>query len=217
MQTERNFVTGSYYHVFNRGVAKQTLFHNDGDYRRFLETLSFYLEASPINRLSIAKKNPKFDATLLDEPQCSLVEIVAYCLMPNHFHLIVRQMIDNGLSTYTRRAFNSYTRYYNTRYDRVGTAFQGTFQAVLINSDEQLLHVTRYVHLNPFVAKLVDIPVDFPWSSLNAYFRGMDWRLCHPSLVLQLAGSSSAYKEFVHDYAEYAQTLSDLKKHLIDE
>lgn len=210
------FVTNAIYHVFNRGVAKQPLFHDERDYRQFLICLSFYLEASPTEKLSAAKQGHRLDEALAKPVDRPLVEILAYCLMPNHFHLVVRQLQDGGLSTFMRRALNSYTRYYNTRYRRVGTMFQGTFRAVLLESDEQLLHVTRYVHLNAPVAKLVDDPKLYPWSSYLIYLDSRSTRLCDPAMVLEMAGSPAMYESFVKDYLGYAHELALIKDLLID-
>ncbi len=83
------------------------------------------------------------------------VEVVAYCLMPNHFHLLVKQVSEGGISKYLRQAINSYAKYFNTKYKRVGSLFQDMFRAVHIETDEQFIHVSRYIHLNPLVSYLV--------------------------------------------------------------
>lgn len=210
------FVNDHVYHIYNRGVAKQVIFHDDQDYHHFLSTLSFYLEESPETKFS-AVSQEKRPEVLSKNPKNSLIEILAYCLMPNHFHLLVKQSLDEGITTLMRRSLNSYTRAYNTRYNRVGTAFQGRFSVVLVENDEQLLHLSRYIHLNPFVAKLVGQPKDYIWSSYNNnYLQNQSSRLCHPKFVLSIAGSSEQYQKFVEDYASYAQDLAFIKDHLID-
>jgi putative transposase len=145
-----------------------------------------------------------------------LVEIIAYCLMPNHFHLVVRQLVDGGITSFMRRAMNSYTRAYNTRYRRVGTVFQGRFSEVVVESDQQLLHLTRYVHLNPFVAKLVRSPKEYPWSSYQLYLAEGSSRLCRPTDIVTIAGGGTRYQSFVEDYASYAQDLASIKRLLHD-
>src|SRR3990167_9139681 len=155
MSGDRTITTGGFYHVYIRGVAKQPIFHDERVFRQFLTSLSFYLEEPPLPGLSAAKKRPdELSDYLGTVPSAPLVRIHAYCLMQNHFHLIVEQLADGGLSTFLRRVQLSYTRYYNTRHRRVGPLLQGAYQFVRIGNDEQLLHVSRYIHLNDFVAKL---------------------------------------------------------------
>lgn len=215
MYQKPSFVTGSYYHLYNRGVAKQPLFHDAQDYRHFLLTLGYYLEDAPAKRLS--EVAPVIKAQLLtSEPDTPLVEIVAYCLMPNHFHILVRQLVDDGITTFMRRALNSYTRSFNTRYDdRVGTIYQGRFSAVAVITDEQLLHLSRYIHLNPVVAGLSNTVEAYAWSSYRTYI-GIEApnRLAHPAIVLGMIGNEAdRYRTFVEDQISYAQEL-ELVKHL---
>lgn len=203
------------FHIYNRGVAKQPLFHDPQDCQHFLDTLSFYREATPERRFSKTDRDErrKLFAGPVKQP---LVDIVAYCLMPNHFHLILVERVGSGISTFMRRAMNSYTRAYNTRYRRVGTIFQGTFCAVEVTSDEQLLHLSRYLHLNPFVARLVETPAAYEWSSYPAYLGGYASRIIQPELILGLAHTPAAYQEFVEDYMSYARELSRIKDLLLD-
>ncbi|MBI4185710.1 transposase [Candidatus Berkelbacteria bacterium] len=209
------FVTDGFYHVYNRGVAKQPLFVNDSDRDHLLKTLSFYLESEPPKRLSIVSDELLLE-TLSQLVTSPLVEILAYCLMPNHFHLLVKQRSDGGVSTFLRRAQNSYTRYYNTKYYRVGTMFQGRFHAVEVTTDAQLLHVSRYIHLNPVVARLSKKASDYNWSSYPQYVQGQGNRLCNPSMILAMAHSPENYDQFVTDYMDYAISLHDYKDLLLD-
>lgn len=209
------FVNDHIYHIYNRGVAKQTIFHDKQDYSHFLSTLSFYLEENPKTKFSAVSKKQCHEI-LSREPKQALVEILAYCLMPNHFHLIIKQLIENGITTFIRRSSNSYAHAYNMRYNRVGTIFQGRFSAILVENDEQLLHLSRYIHLNPFVAKLSNNPIDYLWSSYDSYIQNKSGRLCHPNFILSMAESSIRYQEFVNDYASYAQDLAFIKNLLID-
>lgn len=209
------FANQHIYHLYNRGVAEQEIFSDDTDYQHLLITFSYYLEALPKTRLSSADRET-LQQIINTAPKRPLVEIIGYCLMPNHFHLVVKQIKDNGVSTFIRRSLDSYTRYYNIKHKRIGTIFQGKFKAVRVESDEQLIHLSRYIHLNPFVAQLVNKPENYKWSSYKWYLQDMTNRLCHPLAVIELVDSSKNYQAFVEDYAEYAQSLARLKNLLLE-
>lgn len=204
------------YHVYNRGVARGILFRGAPDYTHFLDTLSYYRETKPAAKLSLFSKET-LPSILAQQPVRPLVDVIAFCLMDNHFHLILRQREERGISTYLSRVQNSYARYFNTKNDRVGPMFQGRFQAVLVNRDAQLLHLTRYQHLNPVVARLVERPEDYRWSSYAShYLKDHHDRLCQPRLVLDMIGSTGLYRKFVEDYADYARSIHDLKQLLLE-
>jgi len=124
------------YHIYNRGVEKRKIFTSNRDYQRFIQSFIYYTFAE--NKLRFARFRP-VDMFTLNKKR---VEILAYCLMPNHFHLILRQISDGGISNSIGQLSNSYTKYFNTKYKRVGPLFQGNFKAVWIENTEQLVHVS---------------------------------------------------------------------------
>lgn len=168
-------VTGEIYHVVNRGVAGQTIFPDTRSYQRFLQPLDYYqyLEA-PGKFSSFLALNrdgrEKVRQQLLKSGR-RLVEIIAYCLMPNHFHLLLRQTADQGIYQLMKKICISYSRSFNRRADRYGPLLQGVFKAVRVESEEQLLHVIRYIHINPYVGMVVkkEALASYPWSSLPDY------------------------------------------------
>ena len=168
------------YHVFNRGVEKRNVFTDRRERVRFLATIRYYQQIRPPVKFSQAGESEK--ENLSDN---KLVEIIAYCLMPNHFHFLLKQINDNGISTFIRRLINSYTRYFNTKNERIGSLFQGPFKAVRTESNEQLLHVTRYIHLNPLVGYLARDLQDFEWSSYLTYIGLKDDLLCERKEIEQ--------------------------------
>lgn len=205
------FVNDSYYHIYNRGSEKRRIFENRWDYKRFLKILSYYRLAGPkpkFSKFSENKFNPNSDKII--------VEIVAFCLMPNHFHLLVKQVQDNGITELLSKVSNSYTKFYNIKYDRVGPLFQGEFKAVLVSTDEQLLHLSRYIHLNPLIAFLVKDLKEYEWSSYNEYIENHDV-ICTKKEVLGFFKDTRSYQQFMLDQISYAQELDQIKHQLIDQ
>lgn len=140
--------TGSFYHIYNRGVEKRIIFESPRDYERFLKTLSYYRNYPTPRKLSVhlLSDSPPVSSKI---DQKELVRIICFCLMPNHFHLLLEQLEENGITEFMRRISDSYTRYFNTKNDRVGPLLQGTFKAKLIETDEYLLQLSKYIHRNP--------------------------------------------------------------------
>ena len=205
------FANGETYHIFNRGVEKRTIFLNKSDYKRFVKTIFYY----------VRERNLKYSLSTSDtDPDWNnrggrLVEILSYCLMPNHFHLLITQKQDKGVSKFLRIMQNSYTRYFNTKYKRVGPLLQGAFKAVHIKSEEQFLHITRYIHLNPFVADLCRKPEDYPWSSYPAYLSKKEG-VINTEPILSFFKSATAYKTFIEDHSNYAKSLEKIKHEALD-
>lgn len=213
------FTNGYYYHVYNRGVAKQPVFLNKRDYLRFVLTLNYYRFADQPFKLSRFLTTPVESRndirTGLGEAGKCIVSILSWCLMPNHFHLLLRQEQDNGVSSYLSKITNSYTKYHNTINERTGSLFQGVFKAVLIEDDEQLMHVSRYIHLNPVSSSLVSQEKieNYHWSSYLDYL-GKRVGFVDSRPVMSLFKSTASYQKFVLDHADYAKRLEQMK-HLI--
>jgi REP element-mobilizing transposase RayT len=137
------------YHVYNRGVEKRNIFSDPYDVARFLESMKEFNMREPIGSLyqnSFRKKNNQLSGFTAKSEK--LVEIIAYCLNPNHFHLILRQIADGGISEFMKRVSGGYTWYFNHKEDRSGALFQGTFKSKNIPTNVYLLHVSAYVNLN---------------------------------------------------------------------
>lgn len=151
--------TNEFYHVYNRGVARQPTFLTKWDYQQTILALSYYrfinppLKLSRFKELSYEQRQKYFSD--LEGMGDKLVDIISFVLMPNHFHFLLKQAADGGISKFLSQVTNSYTRYFNTKHKRVGPLFQGTFKAVHVETDEQLIHLSRYIHLNPLVTFLV--------------------------------------------------------------
>ena len=202
-------VTGEYYHVYNRGVARQPVFLTKPDHQRFLRTLDYYRFRDPPMRFSHylqLRKEERMHLSHGTKAREPLVLIISFVLMPNHFHVLLKQIAENGISTLISRATNSYTRYFNTTHDRVGPLFQGAFKTVRVETDAQLIHLSRYLHLNPLVSHVVNESMwrSYPWSSLSDFLQGTStWLTLEP--ILEQFPSPRAYAQFVYDRADYAK------------
>lgn len=145
----------------------------------------------------------------------ALVEIISYCPMPNHFHLLLKQVTDDGIKNFVRILSDSYSHYFNITKDRVGPLFQGKFKTVRIEDDNQLLHVSKYIHLNPVEAGLVKKAEDFSWSSYREYI-GLTGGFCNKDIILGQFKSPDGYKKFVQDYTDYTKKLQKIEHLLIE-
>lgn len=204
------------YHVFNRSIAKQPIFLSSRDYQRAMEVVTFYHYEKPKLRFSFYNRLSKEEkATFLDNLVTThqpIVEIICYCLMPNHIHFLLKNLRENGISTFMRIFQDSYAKYLNTRSGRVGTLFQPMFQAVRIESEEQLVHVSRYIHLNPVTAYLIKIEElkNYPWSSYPQYLDDAK-TFIRKELVLSHFKSHKDYEKFVLAQADYQRELDQIK------
>lgn len=131
--------------------------------------------------------------------------------MPNHYHFILKQIQDNGISEFINKVSNSYTKYFNTRHNRVGPLLQGQFKAVRVESDEQLIHLSRYIHLNPIISFLIKDLCKYPWSSYLDFIDLKPDKICQNDLVLSLFKNSQDYEKFVLDQIDYAKSLKEIE------
>lgn len=215
--------TGQIYHVFNRGINKQPIHLEAREYSRALDVLEYYSFASSKIRFSkflllSQEERSRFWESLLKE-NIRLVDIISFCFMANHFHFLLKQKVDNGISKFTADFQNSYTRYFNTKRQRFGPLLQGRFKAVRIEDENQLLHVNRYIHLNPyssFVVKTLDDLMNYPWSSFIEYVGKSKTNICSKEIILSNFADVEKYKEFIFDQADYQRELESIKHLLLE-
>lgn len=216
-------VTEEVYHVFNKSIAGQPIFLNKKDYSRAVEVFNYYRYSQPplrfshFNRLS-AEEKEKFLKNL-SEKNKKQVTIFAYCLMPNHFHFLIKAVEENGLSLFLSNFQNSYAKYFNQKYDRNGSLFQSMFKAVRMETDEQLIHVSRYIHLNPFtsfVIKEIKDLENYWWSSFLEYIGKRNPETVDLALIKGFFPKTEDFKLFVYNQADYQRELDKIK-HLIAE
>ena len=184
-----SLIAGEYYHVYNRGHNRQNIFFERENYLFFLRQVRKYLIGEA--------KTSKVSQT--SEVYEGYATVVTHCLMPTHFHLTVRPH-DDDLSHHMQLLSISYTKAINERYGRIGALFQGQFQAIHVDRDEYLLHLSRYLHLNPVAAGLVKRPEEWEFSSYRDYIGLRHGTLPAPDIVLSQFPTTDAYREFVESY-----------------
>lgn len=214
--------TGEYYHVYNRGFFESDIYTGIVEYQRFYNLLEYYqyfntvFSFSKFNKLGQDKKE-KF-INKLKKSGKKQVKIVCFCLMPNHYHLLLKQTGKNGIRKFISNVQNGYAKYFNTIHKRKGPLFDSRFQAILVNNDIQLLHLSRYIHLNPYSGNVVKSKkelLEYPWSSLPQYL-GKEKGFCEPKIVLDQFKTPEEYKGFVLDQAGYQRELQRIKKLIFD-
>lgn len=216
------FANGEYYHVFNRGVEKRPTFTNKYEFLRAKDTLSFYRFAElPIRYSKYLNLNKKAKEEFMNGfgENNLQIEILAFCFMGNHFHFLLKQEKDNGIVKFMAKFQNSYTKYFNTKHQRVGPLFQGVFKAVHVGNDEQLLHVSRYIHLNPVNGFMVSSGslADYLWSSYPEYLGLIDRSIVNTNQVLNFFNKDrKEYQKFVMDEADFKMKLNNIEHLLID-
>lgn len=216
------FANEEIYHVFNRGVEKRPTFITTRDYQRGIQTLGYYRYQNPQVRfshfLNLSKEAQTFAIENLQKLN-KLIDVLAYCLMPNHFHFLLRQTQENGISKFVANFTNSYTKYFNTKNKRTGHLFQGAFKAVRIESDEQLIHVSRYIHLNPVSSYLVTPSEldNYAWSSYPNYVGLNQTEEIEAETILNYFSNKNPYKSFVLDQVNYRQNLETIEHLLLEE
>jgi putative transposase len=145
------FSEGEFYHVYNRGNDKRLIFLENSDYKRFVNLLFFCNSKNSVQMAKLLKKlNQGVTLTeFLETRGDTLVDIGAYCLMPNHFHMLLHEKVGNGITMFLRKLCTAYSMYFNIKNDRVGKLFEGVFQARHADSDRYLKYLFSYIHLNP--------------------------------------------------------------------
>ena len=185
----KKYVEGGYYHIYNRGVEKRLIFIDEQDYKVFLRL--FELSLTPkgdLDNEDLIRITNRADA----------VELVSYCLMPNHFHLILKQISETGMTDFMRSILTAYVAYFNKKYKRVGGLFQGRYKAVLIERDEYLSHLSRYVHMNPL--EINNKLEAYPYSSYKYYLSNDCPKWLTTQAILELFPSNpKEYEKFVSD------------------
>jgi len=200
------FASGSYYHLCNRSNDEQPIFLDERDYTRFLFFILFC--QSPVPFFNISRQISYFVRhSVFNIPEITLnailakryVEINAFAIMPNHFHICAQQKSEGGISRYLQRIQDGYARYFNAKYGKRGHLFQGPFRAVSVETNEQLLYLSAYIHRNPrSIAEWRGKELKYPWSSYQDCVQKNRWsELLQPSIFLNQFANTKSYGRFI--------------------
>lgn len=209
--------TGETYHVYNRSIAKETIFPHKYDYERFLKLVDFYrfsetgIRFSYYNRLE-QKLKSKFLKSLYDSP--TQANILSFAIMSNHYHFLIQQTEDEGVKYLISKIQNGYAKYYNTRYERSGAVFQSPFKARWIEDEQQLFHVSRYIHLNPLTSYILKESYEldhYKYTSYPDYISDNSRKFVSNEMILSSFKNQNNYKDFCLDNADYQRTLKEIK------
>lgn len=196
---------GEYYHIYNRGVDKRTIFQDQQDLSRFYQSIEEFNHTEPIGSIFLNSFNKK------RKNSKKLVEIICYCLNPNHYHFVLRQLVENGISEFMKRLSGGYTQYFNNKHERNGSLFQGRFKSNHIDSDSYLLHVSAYVNLNN---RFHGEPYKLSKSSWDEYLEKEKNCICDPEIVLGQFKNRKEYQIFAESSLEDIIKRKELEKEL---
>ena len=219
---KRNLIlaTNEIYHVFNRSIAKENIFSSIISFMKPKEIVEFYRfpQKLRLSKFKTLTENLKNNYLLAMQSQSPLIEIYAFSLMPNHYHFLVKQLLDNGLARFVSNFQNSFAKVFNIKNDRDGALFQNSFKAKRIETDEQFIHVSRYIHLNPVTAYLIkfDELKDYPLTSFPNYVYGNKDLFVNIKFLLDMFKSAEDYIKFVADQVGYQRELASVRDLIIE-
>lgn len=227
-----NFKNGQYYHIYNRGVEKRDIFLDEGDYFRFIHNLYEFNNSNPVLNLGrdLGGLNEGGETSFNQrKPRKRLVDIICFCQMPNHFHIILKQLVEGGISKFMQKIGTGYTVYFNIKYERSGVLFQGVFKAVHIEAENYLTYLSRYIHLNPAELKesewkkggiknwklVNEFLENYRWSSYPDYIGKKNFpSVTNRELILKIFGDEKNYKRFIKEWL--AKDLQNVKEIVLE-
>jgi len=218
------FQNEKFYHIFNRGVDKRKIFLGESDYIRFLEGMWEFNTIESIDslyRLRQLREKESVATRLLYSSRVAtdsarLVDFIAYCLNPNHFHFILKQKKEDGVSKFMHKVGSGYTHYFNHKNNRSGSLFQGKFKAVEVKSDHQLRYVSAYINGNPEIHK-IEKAKNWKWSSYLDYLGKRNGVLCDKKYVLEYFKNLKEYDDYTNNVIkESGEIKEEMKKIVFD-
>lgn len=210
------FVNDQYYHIYNRGVDKRRVFLDHSDYARFLLYMNLLNDKK--SGMMATWKNLKETETRAKLSKVSelssgkpLVEIICFCLNPNHFHFILKQSIDKGVGNFMHKISTGYTNYFNKKNNRSGSLFQGPFKSIRIKTNEKLLYLSAYVNCNSEIHG-IHKALDYKWCSFSGYIGKREDYLCNKSIILGQFKNKGGYEQFAKSGATEMKIKKEAEK-----
>jgi len=217
MKRKITFAPDEYYHIYSRGVDKRKIFLDKGDYYRFFALLFICNSTNSIKIRDQFRQGRSLAEVMLVKRNETLVDIGAYCLMPNHYHLLIREKNDNGISTFMKKLNTAYVMYFNKKNKRSGVLFQGRFGAEWLNKDEYLKYIFAYIHLNPVkliepkwkdngiknFAKVKKFLNNYFWSSYLSYTMEQKNSILNKKEFPEYFKNKKEFKNFIDDWLKY--------------
>lgn len=216
------FTEGAYYHIYSKTIDGKRPFDSSRNSQIFLHMMWFYraqkVGVSHSRFLGLPPTSQSIFIPTINDPEKSNVTVLAYCLMPTHYHMLIREKKKGGVSAYMSKVQNAFTRFYNLKSRRSGQLFRGRFKSKPIGSEEIFRHIARYIHLNPYSSQVVrkmDELKTYPSSSMRELFVSDKLKstlTTDVDLLLSFFGDKvSNYLKFVKDQADYQRTLEHCK------
>lgn len=210
----RRFPEGEIFHICNKSIANYPIFKDLDNSFRFIQILDFYNDQNIQTSLSsFLKKNSSYSPKLLQIKENCLIKFLTYCIMPDHYHLLIKILQKNSFLQYINNIENSFTRFFNINFKRKGPLWQSSFRSVRIKSNDQLLHVSRYVNINPITSSLVDRPEKWIYSSYKDYLND---DLLKNYLTEISINNSIQYKKFCENRIDYQKKLKLIKRLILE-
>lgn len=212
------YVKDGFYHIYNRGVEKRIIFEDEQDYKVFLGYLKYSLSLPPkeedIKKVFTLQGSPFKGVPRMPKNFNSKIELLAFCLMPNHFHLLLKQNDDYSLKSFMTSLITRYSMYFNKKYDRVGSLFQSIYKASLVTDEPYLLHLSRYIHRNPIE---ITNNLTSAYSSYGDYLGLKKTNWLKPDIILEQFNNKvgiefkkiNNYKDFVENYKQDDKLILD--------
>ena len=210
-------ITNEIYHVYNRSVAQQPIFTGDKECRHCLDLINFYrfkdnsLRLSYFSRLPAKNKEKYLSSQYLSEEH---VKVLSFCIMPNHYHFLLEQSIDFGITNFLKLVQNGYAKYFNIKLKRSGALFFHSFKAVGVENEEQFLYTARYIHLNPLTSFLLKAPEElktYEWSSYFDYISDNPRPFIDTEKLTSLLKTKDAFARFTLNQLDYQRKLEQIK------
>ena len=212
------FSNSQFYHIYNRTLADETAFQGSRELNRALSLIDYYRYLMPVSFSRYNKLAEKERKLLAKNKLAPILELHAFSFMPNHFHFLVKQLQDGGISRFVSLFQNGMAKYINLKNKRHGSLFCNMFKARFIENEQAFLHVSRYIHLNPVTAFMIPIEKlsQYPNTSFLHYCDKTSYPFINTELIINGNRTLESYKKFIFDQADYQKKLKNIDKILMD-